>query len=77
MTRQMAVERRVSRLGGGFEQFPARLDSLENGLWAEIKSLENGLWAEVKSAELRITLWLGGIILGASGLSIAAIKLLP
>ena len=73
----MAVERRVSRLGGGFEQFPARLDSLENGLWAEIKASENGLRAEVKSAELRITLWLGGIILGASGLSIAAIKLLP
>ena len=73
----MAVERRVSRLGGGFEQFPARLDSLENGLRAEIKALENGLRAEVKSAELRITLWLGGIILGASGLSIAAIKLLP
>ena len=84
----MAVERRVSRLGGGFEQIPARLDSIENGLRAEIKAsenglraeikaLENGLRAEVKSAELRITLWLGGIILGASGLSIAAIKLLP
>jgi hypothetical protein len=82
------VEERVSWLEGAFEQIPARLDSIENGLRAEIKAsenglraeikaLENGLRAEVKSAELRITLWLGGIILGASGLSIAAIKLLP
>jgi hypothetical protein len=55
----------------------AEIKASENGLRAEIKALENGLRAEVKSAELRITLWLGGIILGASGLSIAAIKLLP
>ena len=88
MTRQMAVERRVSRLGGGFEQFPARLDSLENGLWAEIKSLENGLWAEIKAsenglraelkaAESRIILWLGGIMVAAVTLAVAAIKSLP
>ena len=82
------MEERVSWLEGAFEQIPARLDSIENGLRAEIKAsenglraeikaLENGLRAEVKSAELRIALWLRGIILGASGLSIAAIKLLP
>ncbi len=110
MTERIAVEERVSWLEGAFEQIPARLDSIENGLRAEIKAsenvlraemkalenglraeikasenvlraemkaLENGLRAEIKSAELRITLWLGGIILGASGLTIAAIKLLP
>ncbi len=84
----MAVEQRVSWLEGAFEQFPARIDALENGLRAEIKASENGLRAEIKASEnglraeiraseLRITLWLGGIILAAAALSVAAIKLLP
>ena len=73
----MTLEERVSRLEGAFEQFPSRLESLENGLRGEIKASENGLRAEIKAAELRITLWLGGFIFAAAGLSVAGIKLLP
>ena len=88
----MTLEERVSRLEGAFEQFPGRLDALENslrseirtsiaavenGLRAEIRASENGLRAEIKAAELRITLWLGGFIFAAAGLSVAGIKLLP
>ncbi len=71
------MEQRVSRLEGAFEQFPGRIDALENGLRAEIKASENGLRAEIKAAELRITLWLGGIMVAAAALAVAAVKLLP
>ena len=82
------MEERTSRLEGAFEQFPGRLETLENGLRAEIKASENGLRAEIrasenglraeiKASELRITLWLGGFIFAAAGLSVAAVKLLP
>jgi hypothetical protein len=73
----MTMEERVSRLEGAFEQFPSRLESLENGLRAEIKASENGLRSEIKAAELLITMWLGGLIFAAAGLSVAAVKLLP
>jgi hypothetical protein len=77
----MTLEERVSRLEGAFEQFPSRIDALENSLRAEIRASitgsENGLRAEIKAAELRITLWLGGFIFAAAGLSVAGIKLLP
>ena len=77
----MTFEERVSRLEGAFEQFPGRLDALENSLRSEIRAsntaVENGLRAEIKAAELRTTLWLGGFIFAAAGLSVAGIKLLP
>ena len=71
------MEQRVSRLEGVFEQFPGRIDALENGLRAEIRAAENGLRAAIKAAELRITLWLGGIMLAAAALAVASIKVLP
>ena len=55
----------------------AEIKSLENGLWAEIKASENGLRAELKAAESRIILWLGGIMVVAVTLAVAAIKSLP
>ena len=77
----MTLEERVSRLEGAFEQFPGRIDALENSLRAEIRASisasENGLRAEIKAAELRTTLWLGGFIFSAAAFAVAAIKLLP
>ena len=77
----MTIEERISRLEGAFEQFPGRLDALENALRAEIRtsieSSENRMLAEIKAAELRTVLWLGGFIFAAAGLAIAAMKLLP
>jgi hypothetical protein len=77
----MTLEERVSRLEGAFEQFPGRLDALENSLRSEIRSSiaasENGLRAEIKGAELRLTLWLGGLMFAAAGLAVTIIKLFP
>ena len=51
----MTLEERVSRLEGAFEQFPGRIDALENSLRAEIRAsisaLENGLRAEIRAFE--------------------------
>jgi hypothetical protein len=77
----MTLEERVSRLEGAFEQFPGRLESLENSLRTEIRTSieasESRLRAEIKAGELRITLWLGGLMFVAAGLAIAILKLFP
>ena len=77
----MTIEGRVSRLEGAFEQFPGRLDAMENALRSEIRTSieasENRMRAEIKAAELRTVVWLGGFIFAAAGLAIAAVKLLP
>ena len=73
----MTIEGRVSRLEGAVEQFPGRLDAMENALRSEIRASENRMLAEIKAAELRTVVWLGGFIFAAAGLAIAAMKLLP
>jgi len=65
------IQERVSRLEGAQEHTESKTDVSD--VKDELKTFVSELKAEMRAMELRITLWLGGLMIGIAGVMTAII----
>lgn len=65
------IQERVSKLEGAREHTASKTDVSD--VKDELKTFVSELKAEMRAMELRITLWLGGLMIGIAGVMTAII----